>query len=192
MHFAYDDTCYLLMKHTEFPLAPMGVLALSSVHARPQLGPPSTLANILKRKCLQSHPQTSLPTPHKSYPKFQNCTTSFSRKNLKLANFPVKIEACYLYYLGAHSKIWNLVISLSEIYLKIDLPKIYYLCYLGVNLKFLNLMISLPRIYLNSASANGGPHSRVCARETLCSAPHQHKQKFFGAGVCRVVISKVS
>ena len=24
----------------------------------------------------------------------------------------------------------------------------------------------------NSASADGGPRSRVCARETLCSAPH--------------------
>ena len=26
----------------------------------------------------------------------------------------------------------------------------------------------------NSASADGGPRSRVCARETLCSAPHRH------------------
>ena len=25
-----------------------------------------------------------------------------------------------------------------------------------------------------SARADGGPHSRVCARETLCSAPHRH------------------
>jgi hypothetical protein len=27
---------------------------------------------------------------------------------------------------------------------------------------------------INSASADGGPCSRVCARETLCSAPHRH------------------
>ena len=27
---------------------------------------------------------------------------------------------------------------------------------------------------LISASADGGPRSRVCARETLCSAPHRH------------------
>jgi hypothetical protein len=27
---------------------------------------------------------------------------------------------------------------------------------------------------LNSASADGGPRSRVCARETLRSAPHRH------------------
>ena len=26
----------------------------------------------------------------------------------------------------------------------------------------------------NFASADRGPHSRVCARKTLCSAPHQH------------------
>ena len=37
-----------------------------------------------------------------------------------------------------------------------------------------------------SASADGGPRSRVCARETLYSAPHRHLRKFFGAHVCRV------
>ena len=35
----------------------------------------------------------------------------------------------------------------------------------------------------NSASADGGPRSRVCARETLRSAPHRHYRKFFGAHV---------
>ena len=29
-------------------------------------------------------------------------------------------------------------------------------------------------ILINSASADGGPRSRVCARETLRSAPHRH------------------
>ena len=29
----------------------------------------------------------------------------------------------------------------------------------------------------NSASADGGPLSRVCTRETLSSAPHQHLRK---------------
>jgi hypothetical protein len=35
----------------------------------------------------------------------------------------------------------------------------------------------------NSASAVGGPPSRVCARETLRSAPHRHWRKFVGAHV---------
>ena len=33
-------------------------------------------------------------------------------------------------------------------------------------------------LYLNSAHADGGPRSRVCARETLRSAPHRCEQKF--------------
>jgi hypothetical protein len=37
-----------------------------------------------------------------------------------------------------------------------------------------------------SASADGGPRSRVCARETLRSAPHRRERKFSGAHVCRV------
>jgi hypothetical protein len=37
-----------------------------------------------------------------------------------------------------------------------------------------------------SARVDGGPHFRVCAQETLRSAPHQHEQKVFGAHVCRV------
>ena len=32
----------------------------------------------------------------------------------------------------------------------------------------------------------GGPRSRVCARETLRSAPHQRERKFSAARVCRV------
>ena len=35
----------------------------------------------------------------------------------------------------------------------------------------------------NTASADGGPRSRVCARLTLRSAPHRHKRYFFGAHV---------
>ena len=37
-----------------------------------------------------------------------------------------------------------------------------------------------------SAHADGGPRSRVCARETLCSAPHRRDRKFSGTRVCRV------
>ena len=37
-------------RETEFPLAPMGVLAPGSAHA--PLGPPSTLAEIFRRTCL--------------------------------------------------------------------------------------------------------------------------------------------
>ena len=39
---------------------------------------------------------------------------------------------------------------------------------------------------LNSAHADGGPRSRVCARENLRSAPHRRERKFSGARVCRV------
>ena len=42
----------------------------------------------------------------------------------------------------------------------------------------------------NSASADGGPRSRVRARGTLCSAPHRHQRKFFGTRVCRVDFTK--
>ena len=35
-------------------------------------------------------------------------------------------------------------------------------------------------------SKDGGPRSRVCARETLRSAPHRRERKFSGARVCRV------
>ena len=38
----------------------------------------------------------------------------------------------------------------------------------------------------NSASADGGPRSRVCARETLSSAHHRREWKFSRARVCRV------
>ena len=38
----------------------------------------------------------------------------------------------------------------------------------------------------NSAHADGGPRSRVCTRETLCSGPHQREQNFPPARVYRV------
>jgi hypothetical protein len=41
-----------------------------------------------------------------------------------------------------------------------------------------------------SAHADGGPRSRVCARETLCSAPHRREWKFSAARVCRVTFVK--
>ena len=37
-----------------------------------------------------------------------------------------------------------------------------------------------------SAHADGGPRFRVCARETLRSAPHRHERKFSGTRFCRV------
>ena len=40
--------------------------------------------------------------------------------------------------------------------------------------------------FRNSAHADGGPRSRVCTRETLCSGPHQCERTFFAARVCRV------
>ena len=40
--------------------------------------------------------------------------------------------------------------------------------------------------FTNSAHADWGPRSRVCARETLRSAPHRHERKFSGTCFCRV------
>ena len=37
-----------------------------------------------------------------------------------------------------------------------------------------------------SAYADGGPRSRVCAWETLRSAPHRRTRKFSAAPVCRI------
>ena len=56
----------------------------------PPLSPPSKWAEIFRRTCLQSHLQTSPPTPQKSYPKFQKPRTNFEsfkkkQKNLKTA-----------------------------------------------------------------------------------------------------------
>ena len=43
-----------------------------------------------------------------------------------------------------------------------------------------------------SAHADGGPRSRVRARGTLRSAPHQREQKFSGACVCRIAFPNPS
>ena len=101
----------------KYPLMPMGVLAPGSVHARPSAQPPIDVSGNFPTPMSAEF----LPTPQKSYPKFQNSTTSLSKKYLKLSDFPVKIgligevggvppknvqqESCYLYYLGAHAKI---------------------------------------------------------------------------------------
>jgi hypothetical protein len=37
------------------------------------------------------------------------------------------------------------------------------------------------KIYKEFPHAHGGPHSRVCARETLCLDPHCRERKFFVA-----------
>ena len=47
---------------------------------------------------------------------------------------------------------------------------------------------SQERLSKISAHADGGPRSRVCARETLRSAPHRREQKFSGAQVYRVTV----
>jgi hypothetical protein len=39
-----------------------------------------------------------------------------------------------------------------------------------------------------SDHADGGPRFRVCARQTLRSAPQQHEQKFSSAHVCKVTL----
>ena len=41
----------------------------------------------------------------------------------------------------------------------------------------------------NSAYADGGPHSRVCSRDTPAQPPHQHERKFSGACLCRIALN---
>jgi hypothetical protein len=49
-----------------------------------------------------------------------------------------------------------------------------------------------PNNYMKiSAHADGGPRSRVCACETLRSAPHRREQKFSGTHVCRVTFKQI-
>ena len=40
-----------------------------------------------------------------------------------------------------------------------------------------------------SAHAYGGPRSRICARETLRSAPYWGERKFSVAHVCRIALN---
>ena len=47
----------LVNKIRKFPLVPSGVLAPGSAHARPSAQPPSTIAEIFRRTCLQSNLQ---------------------------------------------------------------------------------------------------------------------------------------
>jgi hypothetical protein len=43
-----------------------------------------------------------------------------------------------------------------------------------------------------SAHADGGPRSRVCARDTLNAAPHRHEWKFSGPRVCRITFKHLT
>ena len=72
----------------KFPLASMGVLSHRLRTLDRSLVPPSTWAEIFRRTCLQSHLQTSPPTPQKSYPKFRN-----TRQLLKLP--PLSAQKCH-------------------------------------------------------------------------------------------------
>ena len=62
-------------KRRKFPLTMMGVLAHRLRTLDRSLVPPSAWAEIFRRTCLQSHLQTSPPTPQKSYLKFRNPRT---------------------------------------------------------------------------------------------------------------------
>ena len=67
----------LKMKRFKIPLTPIGVLAHRLRTLDRSLVPPSAWAEIFRCTCLQSHLQTSPPTPQKSYPKFRNPRTTF-------------------------------------------------------------------------------------------------------------------
>ena len=77
----------------------MGVLAHRLRTLDRSLVPPSTRAEIFRHMCLQSHLQTSPPTPHKSYPKFQNPITTFETTPL----WPSKYSIVYKYLIHRFS-----------------------------------------------------------------------------------------
>ena len=54
---------------------------------------------------------------------------------------------------------------------------ISYILPIGIQPDFLTAYLK------NFAGADGVPHSRVCARLTLGSAPHRNQRNFFGAHV---------
>ena len=64
------------------PFTPMGVLAPGSTHARSSARAPIDMSGNFRRTCLQSHLQTSPPTPYKSYLKFWNPRTTFENTPL--------------------------------------------------------------------------------------------------------------
>jgi hypothetical protein len=72
----------------KFPLTPMGGLAHRLRTLDPSLVPPLTWTEIFQRTCLQSHLQTSPPTPQKSYPTFWNPRTTFQ-------NTPLSVQKCH-------------------------------------------------------------------------------------------------
>ena len=73
----------------QIPLTPSRVLAPGTAHARLSPRPPSTWADIFWRMCPQSHLQTSLPIPQKSYPKFRNRRTTFESTPLCLPKYSI-------------------------------------------------------------------------------------------------------
>jgi hypothetical protein len=73
----------------------MGVLANRLGMLDRSLVPPLEWVEIFRRMCLQSHLQTSPPTPQKSYPKFRNPRTTFEN------------TSSYFWCVGPHAKFWN-------------------------------------------------------------------------------------
>ena len=71
-----------LDKDIFFPLAPRGVLAPGSAHARPSAQPPIDTSGNISVHVSKGHLQTSPPTPQKSYPKFRNPRTTFENTPL--------------------------------------------------------------------------------------------------------------
>ena len=69
----------------------------------PLLSPPSTWAEVFCLRCLQSHLQTSPPTPQKSYQKFLNPRTTFQ-------NTPFSAQKMHSACEGGSLKCWCLIV----------------------------------------------------------------------------------
>ena len=77
----------------------------------PLLAPPLTLAQIFWHTCLQSHLQTSPPTPQKSYMKFQNFTTFFEFLYHPLCHSEVGRGDHRLFFIGILIIKWHTGVS---------------------------------------------------------------------------------
>jgi hypothetical protein len=94
------------------------------------------------------------------------------------------LKSIFKYQNGLGSKTF-----FHEMFLKLNFTLKYIWARIPcANFHFLKNLSKPYNMSCNSAQADGGPHSRVCTRETLRSGPHWRERKFSGAQVCRVTL----
>ena len=133
----------------------------NSYQSKPIGGPESNPSNsvkmvkvLLPKSCYRKHPMKSISF------KCDYCDKSFNHKGTMLRHVSeVHLAGFQMFVCDKCNSVLSRKDSLDRRHLnntcvKDIVPSLNYEC--------------------NSASADGGPRSRVCARETLRSAPHRH------------------